>query len=381
MTELVFLIEEGPEGAYTARALGESIFTQAETRETLERGVRDAVRCHFERQEDQPVRIRLRRVPRSALPKSLWGPEHSQRGQDVPVTPNNPSPGAREEGNAALRAAGSGASRPRSENQVGPPTARRDIPKSIGQSNAALGAAVPGASRPRFGEVTIRDRGRLPHWEAEGAIYFVTFRLADSLPQSLLESLRAERNDIINTAKQMGRGLSAAETGRLAQLSSRRIEAYLDSGRGGCHLRSPSVAQLMATALRHFEGKRYRLFAWCVMPNHVHVVFRPLPSYKLADILRTWKSYTARRANQILHRHGTFWQREYYDRLIRDDKELQRTIQYVIQNPANAGLRDWPWVWTCGQDAHRPADRMSAVHSGTKTGPGARIKGIRRPCK
>src|ERR1035441_8198851 len=93
--------------------------------------------------------------------------------------------------------------------------------------------------RPKFGEVTIRDRGRLPHWEAEGATYFVTFRLGDSLPQSVLEPLRFERKDILQTAQCQGRELTQAELKRLDELFSERVEAYLDAGSGACHLGKP----------------------------------------------------------------------------------------------------------------------------------------------
>ena len=86
--------------------------------------------------------------------------------------------------------------------------------------------------QPRFGDVTIRDRGRLPHWESEGATYFVTFRLGDSLPESVLVSYQFERDDILKTAQQQGREISPAERKRLDDLFSERVETYLDAGQG-----------------------------------------------------------------------------------------------------------------------------------------------------
>ncbi len=80
------------------------------------------------------------------------------------------------------------------------------------------------------------------------------------------------------------------------------------------------------------------------MPNHVHVVFQPLAGHGLADILHSWKSFTAKKANRLLGRLGEFWQREYYDHLIRDGEEFQRIVRYVGENPRRAGLRNWPWV-------------------------------------
>ena len=200
-------------------------------------------------------------------------------------------------------------------------------------------------TQPRFGEVRIRSRGRLPHWETEGGTYFVTFRLVDSLPQSVLDSFEFERKDILKRAKQQGRELSATERKRLDELFSERIEAYLDSGAGACHLSDPEIADLAAKALRHFDSQRYRLLAWCVMPNHVHVVFRIFPGQSPDKILHSWKSFTAKKANEILRRTGEFWQREYYDHLIRNAEELARTIRYVAENPAKAGLKDWKWIW------------------------------------
>jgi REP element-mobilizing transposase RayT len=91
------------------------------------------------------------------------------------------------------------------------------------------------------------------------------------------------------------------------------------------------------------------------MPNHVHVVLRVLPGNKLADVVHSWKSFTAKQANELLGRRGSFWQREYYDHLIRDEQELERAMRYVSENPAKAGLRDWKWVWVCGRDARTTA--------------------------
>jgi len=85
-------------------------------------------------------------------------------------------------------------------------------------------------------------------------------------------------------------------------------------------------------------GERYRLLAWCVMPNHVHAVAEMLPGFALAHVVHSWKSYMAKEANKMLHREGPFWQREYYDRYIRDDRHLERAIAYIEQNPVKAGL-------------------------------------------
>ena len=187
---------------------------------------------------------------------------------------------------------------------------------------------VAPASRPRFGEVIIRDRGRLPHWEKDSATYFITFRLADSLPHSVLEQIEFEKQDIVKTAAKLGRDLSPDERQRIAHLSTARVEQYLDNGSGACHLRKSGIAQLVSDALCHFDEKRYRLFAWCIMPNHVHAVLKLFPGYHLSDILHSWKSFTAKRAQSLTEIDGPFWQREYYDHLIRDEAEFERAVRY-----------------------------------------------------
>jgi REP element-mobilizing transposase RayT len=192
--------------------------------------------------------------------------------------------------------------------------------------------------------ITVRTRGRLPHWEADQAIYFVTFRLADSLPRSLLRAYTFERQDIIATARAAGRELSLAEQKKLEKLFSEKIEAKLDAGAGRCFLAKPAVAGAVAEALQHFDLLRYRLYAWCVMPNHVHTLFRLLDDHKLAEVLHSWKSYSGSRANRLLGLSGEFWQREYYDHLVRSEGEFCRIADYILQNPKKAGLRDWRWV-------------------------------------
>ncbi len=210
------------------------------------------------------------------------------------------------------------------------------------QRSAGVSPAVAGASRPRYGAVTIRDRGRLPHWEMDAGTYFVTFRLADSLPETVLQQMR----------RRLSSKLESEE--RKRQLA-RAIERYLDKGSGACYLKQAKIAALVADAIRHQDGKSYRLMAWVVMPNHVHLVFRLLPGQRLASVLQALKSYTAHEANRLLGRTGAFWQREYFDHLIRNGQEFDRAIRYVLTNPENAGLAQWKWAGCCGTEARRTA--------------------------
>jgi REP element-mobilizing transposase RayT len=176
-------------------------------------------------------------------------------------------------------------------------------------------------------------------------VYAITFRLADSLPQPVLVSWKSERDNIRRNAINQQRPLSVIEECRLRELYSQKVESYLDAGKGECWLRSKEIAQMVQDSLLHFDGERYTLLAWCVMPNHVHVVLHPLKGFEVSGILHSWKSYSAKMANRMLRREGEFWQAEYYDHLIRDADDFRHTIRYVLENPVKAGLKGWPW---CG---------------------------------
>lgn len=161
------------------------------------------------------------------------------------------------------------------------------------------------------------------HLKAEGDIYFITFRLDDSLPADVLEQL-----DVLPE-----------------QERSRAIERSLDQGHGECLLANPELAGIVHAVLLRGADTRYRLHAWSVMPNHVHLVIEPLAEHALNDILQDIKSFTAHEINAITGRTGTFWQRESFDRLIRDDDEFDRYCAYVRQNPVKARLATSPELY------------------------------------
>jgi REP element-mobilizing transposase RayT len=217
--------------------------------------------------------------------------------------------------------------------------------KQRGKAESRGAGVPPAVFLPRGSTLNTRSR-RLPHWEVKEAVYFVTFRLADSLPSKALQKVIFQHEDIPATAKQMNRTLTPSERTKEDQLRARRIEKVLDAGEGECFLRNPKVAQIVVNVLKEFDGSRYRLFAWCVMPNHVHALFQTIGNASLANILHSWKSYSAKVANGILGRDGEFWQREYHDRLVRNAEEFERLVRYVMENPSSAGLRNWPWVWS-----------------------------------
>jgi valyl-tRNA synthetase len=168
--------------------------------------------------------------------------------------------------------------------------------------------------------------------------------LADSLPAPILEGWKLERQSILQRSHDQKRELTDYEIEELEKLYNERIESYLDAGHGECVLGDRATAEIVSNALKHFDGQRYDLIAWAVMPNHVHVILKPYEGIDLPGILHSWKSYTAKEINKELGRAGELWMTEYYDHLIREDQDLWNQVHYILANPVKAGLQDWPWV-------------------------------------
>jgi len=177
------------------------------------------------------------------------------------------------------------------------------------------------------------SRGYLPHFDAEGQTQTMTFRLFDSVPQKVLDLWRKE--------------LIALPKKEYDLEWRKRIDAYLDQGHGSCYLKDDRLAEIVQNALLRFDGKRYALHAWVVMPNHVHTLLTPQAGWELSQIAHSWKSYTASECNKVLKRKGEFWQRESFDRYIRNEKHYANAIRYIENNPVKAGLcarpEDWRW--------------------------------------
>lgn len=197
---------------------------------------------------------------------------------------------------------------------------------------------------------------RLPHIQPEGATFFVTSRLADSLPVEVAEKLHRERDRI---DAELAKIADKHERAEKAYLASRRLfgkwDKALDSSDAGIkHLANAQIAKLVVESLHFRDGKVYELIAYCIMPNHIHIVFMPLEEskdkyYSLSKIMHSLKRHTAHEANLILGRTGTFWQHENYDHFVRDDAELERIIKYILYNPVKANLvkeqTDWNWSY------------------------------------
>ncbi len=194
------------------------------------------------------------------------------------------------------------------------------------------------------GEIS-RTRRNLPHWQQSGATYFVTFRLADSIPSSL----RAQwEEELAAWKKHHPKPWDARTAYEYQQRFVEAREEWLDRGHGSCLLRQSAAAERVAAALRHFDGERYVLDGFVVMPNHVHVLFQPLRGCSPSAILHSWKSYTAHqmkgRSNQGVAR---LWQSESWDRMVRDWEDLQRYRSYIAENPNKAALPAGEFLLNC----------------------------------
>ncbi|MDQ3116555.1 MAG: carbamoyl-phosphate synthase large subunit, partial [Verrucomicrobiota bacterium] len=203
---------------------------------------------------------------------------------------------------------------------------------------------------------THRTRRNLPHWEQPGATYFVTFRLADAVPAELQQQWREELASWLKHHPEPWDAKTAFEHHRRF-IQSR--EEWFDHGSGSCLLRNPAVAQIVAQALRHFDGDRYQLDAFVVMPNHVHALVQTEEKGTLSEVLHSWKSFSAKEINRSLGRSGPLWQDESFDRMVRDYDELERYREYVAANPAKAKLSEGQFVLQRGGKLHEEASERS----------------------
>jgi REP element-mobilizing transposase RayT len=172
------------------------------------------------------------------------------------------------------------------------------------------------------------ERGYLPHRDEPGLTQMVTFHLADSFPAAL----RSEWAGLLEIEDNDER--------------RKKLQGYLDKGRGECPLRQPQLGKLVEEALRFHDGKDYELRAWVVMPNHLHVLFK-VTAKPMRKVVKEWKNYTAREANKLLGRRGQFWALDYWDTYMRDSLHELRARDYAERNPVKAMLvrepKDWPW--------------------------------------
>jgi putative transposase len=170
------------------------------------------------------------------------------------------------------------------------------------------------------------SRGYLPHFDQPGVRQMLNYRLDDAMPASRRhewEGLLEIQDDLRRRAK---------------------IETYLDRGLGNCELRDRRAAAVVEENWLHFDGQLYRLLAWVIMPNHVHLAVE-IWQTPLVELMRDWKGYSARRINRLLGRVGKLWQDDYWDRYLRDEEHYCKVVHYIEWNPVKAGLVRSPEQW------------------------------------
>ncbi len=238
-------------------------------------------------------------------------------------------------------------------------------------------------------------RRNLPHIQLPGATFFVTFHLSGSVPRTVLQQWKAERHQVEAEKLRLLKSQSASRFAAAEHMTSeqkpeyrewkrqwfRKFEKMLDSAQSGpLWLKDERIAKVVAESLHHRDGEVYRLDAYCIMANHVHVVFAPLAIQStetdtvdsldndaqtnslcyntLSSIMQSLKGYTAWKANRLLDRSGAFWHHESYDHVVRNASEWQRIIAYVLNNPIKAGLVDeWEkWQWSYHRDPDHSQD-------------------------
>ena len=176
----------------------------------------------------------------------------------------------------------------------------------------------------------------LPHWHQDGKYVFVTFRLHDSLPQEKLQWLCEEKESWLKCHPQPW---SEKTTKEYINKFGKAVDKWLDNNYGDCLLKKTSNRKIVEDALLFFNGERYDLIAFVVMPNHVHILMKLKEGHELVEIMRSIKSYTAKKINENENRTGAVWQSESYDRLIRDHEHLENVVRYIISNN-----KDLAWV-------------------------------------
>lgn len=182
-------------------------------------------------------------------------------------------------------------------------------------------------------------RGYLPHFDASGIQQAITFRLADSLPSTVVARLEREVEHLSDSERETAR--------------RKRVEQLLDAGSGECLLASSTCAGIVADVL--LGGSGYDVAAWVIMPNHVHILIHA--QAPLDKIVQAWKSVSSHRLNSHLGRTGSRWQAEYWDRYIRDERHFQQAKAYIQGNPVSAGLASCPsdWRWSSAYAGEAPA--------------------------
>jgi len=202
------------------------------------------------------------------------------------------------------------------------------VPPVLPADKATAESAVPHS--------VVKTRRNLPHWFRSGATYFVTFRLGDSMPAPVLAQWKREQEEWLKSNPEPH---TEAQRHEFQNTFNEKRQVHLDNGQGACILKESAIAEIVEKALRHYDGDRYELGDFVIMPNHVHVLVTPKEGHELSTILHSWKSFTAHAINKLRVTKGVVWQDESFDHIVRSEAQLEHYQRYIAENPAKAGLK------------------------------------------
>lgn len=209
-------------------------------------------------------------------------------------------------------------------------------------------------------------RRNLPHWRQDGATYFVTFRLHDSIPKAVFREWEFEKRKWLSIRgipcgakddwKLLLRRLSDRDQQLFHKHFNRLFHVALDEGRGESYLKRVICLTEVRNKLFELDQSTCDVGDFVVMPNHAHLLLTPKPGHELEMVMKSLKGSTARVCNHAIGRTGTFWQADSYDHIVRDLEQLLQIRQYIANNPQNASI-------TVGNDAIYRADWMDEWYS------------------
>ncbi len=227
--------------------------------------------------------------------------------------------------------------------------------------------------RPDWSQLKKNTSTFLPHWRIPGATYAVTFRIKDSLPASVFKEYEQKKSILLEQITQETQRAGSRDASdalrklhtEIQSLTETIIEPALHAADGPRPLADPEIARMVVQALKHFHQERYDLLAWSVMPNHVHALLTPYEGQELEKILQGMKTHSAKEANRLLGKTGTFWQEEYYDHIVRDGEDLKNQVRYILENPTHGHCSaEWTGSVFVGTDC--PDDSLGQVVPATR---------------
>jgi type I restriction enzyme R subunit len=217
-------------------------------------------------------------------------------------------------------------------------------------------------------DLLITQRG-LPHWAQDGCVVFITWRMNDSLPGHVLAAWRDQRNTWLTRRnidpknpgwKNRLHQLPPTEVADFHEAFTEAWHALLDRGHGSCVLRDPRCATVVRDSLLHFNGDRYQMHSFVIMPNHLHLLVTFPDRDAMLSQCESWKRFTGTQLNRLLGTTGRFWQQDAFDHLVRHQAQYHRLLRYLAENPMKARLHSSEYLLYSSH--HSPSDESPPRH-------------------